>query len=356
MPSGRLLPDRPTRRHRHALVVILAGALLLGGCYSGRAAWGGLRMMAQRRSVTRLLSDPATDPELAGRLRSARRLVLFAERELALPVGRSYDSYVELDRSYATWTVSAAPELSVEPVVWCFPIAGCVSYRGYFSEQGARRFADRLAERSMDVDVGGVRAFSTLGWFRDPLLSSFLALPKPELAALLFHELSHRRLYVKGDTTFNESFASVVEEEGVGRWLDRQGGAEESGAWLASRRRDEEIIALAEETRTKLAETFGAPQSDAWKRQRKGTLLEELRAAYSERRADWGDRWDGFFDAGLNNARLASLAAYHDLVPGLRRVLAAENGDLERFYVAAKALADLAPEERRRRLDPSSGP
>ena len=170
------------------------------------------------------------------------------------------------------------------------------------------------------------------------------------------HELSHRRLYLKGDTTFNESFASVVEEEGVGRWLDRQGRVEEFAAWLASRRRDEEIIALAEETRTRLAETFAAPHPDAWKRQRKGTLLEELRAAYSERRADWGDRWDGFFDAGLNNARLASLAAYHDLVPGLRRLLAAENGDLERFYVAAEALADLAPEERRRRLDPSGVP
>jgi predicted aminopeptidase len=311
--------------------------------------------MAQRRSVERLLADPATAPDLAARLRAARRLVGFAAEELALPVGRSYGSYVELGRPYVTWTVSAAPELSVEPIVWCFPVAGCVSYRGYFSEPAARRFAHRLERRGLDVEVGGVRAFSTLGWFRDPLLSSFVALPESELAALLFHELAHRRLYVKGDTTFNESFASLVEEEGVTRWLGGQGRDSELAAWRAARRRDEEVVALALATRSSLAEAFAAPRTDSWKRQRKAALLDELRAAYRERRPEWGDRWDGFFDADLDNARLASLGAYHELVPGLRRLLATQEGDLERFYAAAEALADLAPDLRRSRLEASAG-
>ncbi len=348
--SHNPLVTGPTTTPPRALAVTAAVALLLSGCYSARTAWGGLRLMAKRRPVERLLADPATEPALAGRLRSARALVGFAEEELSLPVGRSYDSYVELGRPYATWTVSAAAELSVEPEIWCFPVAGCVSYRGYFSQPAARRFADRLAERGMDVDVAGVRAFSTLGWFRDPLLSSFLALPEPGLAALLFHELAHRRLYAQGDTTFNESFASLVEEEGVARWLAAYGPAGELEGWLASRRRDDQVIALALATRARLAEAFAAPRPDGWKRQRKAALIDELRAAYRERRPEWGDRWDGFFDTGLNNARLASLGAYHDLVPALRALLADQDGDLERFYDAAEALAKLTPEERLNRL------
>ena len=346
---------RETKAAARWAILTLAASVLLSGCYSGRAAWGGLRLMAQRRSVDRLMADPATEPALADRLRASRQMVRFAAEELALPVGRSYDSYVALGRPYATWTVGATPELSVDPRVWCFPVAGCVSYRGYFSEQRARRFADRLTAEGLDVEVGGVRAFSTLGWFRDPLLSSFLDLPEVDLAALLFHELAHRRLYVKGDTTFNESFASLVEEEGVQRWLESRERGAELDAWLAARRRDREVVALALATRDALAEAFAEPRPDDWKRQRKAELLDELRRAYGSRRADWGNRWDGFFDDGLNNARLASLSSYTELLPGLRRLLAEEGRDLERFYAAAAELAELSPEARGERLGASAG-
>ncbi len=329
---------------------VAALALTLGGCYSGRAVWGGMKMLAARRPVERLLADPATPTDLSRQLRAARSIVEFAATELSLPVGRSYSSYVELDRPYATWTVTAAPELAVEPVTWCFPIAGCVSYRGYFKEAAARRFAERQKRRGLDVDVGGVRAFSSLGRFRDPLLSSFLELPDPDLAGLLFHELAHRRLYVQDDTPFNESFASVVEEEGVRRWLEHAGLGEELAGWIASRRRDEAVSELALATRERLAEAYAAPRPEAWKRERKAELLAELRAAYQARRSEWGDRWDRFFDAGLNNARLASLGAYTELVPGFQRLLSAEKGDLERFYAAAESLAGVPPGERRARL------
>ena len=305
--------------------------------------------------MERLLADSATEPDLALRLETAGELLEFAAAELALPAGRSYRGYVELDGPYVTWTVTAAPELAVEPVVWCFPIAGCVSYRGYFSEERAGRFAERLRGRGYDVEVGGVRAYSTLGWLRDPLLSSFLDLSEPELAALLFHELAHRRLYVKGDTAFNESFAALVEEEGVRRWLAERERRDELTIWLSGHRRDQQVVELALATRHRLAEVYGAERDDAWKRQRKAELLDELRAAYRARRAEWGERWDGFFDQRLNNARLASLGAYHELVPGLRRLLEAEDGDLERFYDAAEALAGLTPDERRRRLERAPG-
>ena len=235
--------------------------------------------------------------------------------------------------------MTAAPELSVEPVVWCFPVAGCVSYRGYFSEERARRFADALEARGMDVEVGGVRAFSTLGWFRDPLLSSFLELPEIELAALLFHELAHRRLYVKGDTTFNESFASLVEEAGVIRWLESQGRTEELERWLVDQRSDAQVTELVLATREELARVFAEPRPDDWKRERKAALLARLRAAYRSRRDEWGGRWDGFFGPDLDNARLATLGAYGELV--------------ERFYAAAEALAELSPERRRARLGDS---
>lgn len=329
---------------------MLVAAPLLAGCYAGRAAWGGLGILTARRPVARLLADPATDPELARRLRTAVELRRFAVEELALPDNLSYLTYVELGREYAAWTVTAAPELSVEPKIWCFPFAGCVSYRGYFKQGRARRFAATLERRGWDVEVGGVAAYSTLGWFADPLLSSFLARDDAALAGLVFHELTHQRLYVAGDTVFNESLATAVEEEGVRRWLARRGRADELAAWLAERQIDAAAVELALATRDRLAEVYAAPRPEAWQRRRKAELLDELRAAYRERRDAWGGRWDGFFDQELNNARLASLGAYHELAPGFERLLVEAGGDFERFFATAAAVARLGAEERRRRL------
>ncbi len=204
------------------------GALLpLSGCttlgYYAQAVGGHLEVMRLAAPVEERLREPDTPEPLRAKLARALAIREFASRELALPDNGSYRRYADLGQPFVVWNVVAAPEFSVEPLESCFPFAGCVSYRGYYSEEAARAYAAALAEKGYDVHVGGVPAYSTLGWFDDPLLSTFIHYPEAELARIVFHELAHQVVYVKGDTMFNESFASTVEEEGVRRWLEREG-------------------------------------------------------------------------------------------------------------------------------------
>lgn len=340
------------KRYIHYSALLLAAILLalpFGGCYLTRTAAGGLRLLAERRPIDRVLADPHTDPAQAAKLRRVVAAREFAGAELALPDGGSYRTWVALDRPYAVWNVVATPELSLTPETWCFPVAGCVSYRGYFSERRAERFADRLRRRGLDVDVAGVAAYSTLGWFADPVLSTFLELPPPELAGLLFHELAHQRLYVPGDVPFNESFASTVELAGVRRWLLQHGEGGELAAWLARRHRAEQLDSLLAAGRERLAEVYAADRPDAWKRQQKRAAFAELERRYRTLRDDaWGgwDGYDAWFGQGLNNAHLAALAAYDRWVPAMQTLLAREGGDLERFYAVVERLGERPPAER----------
>jgi predicted aminopeptidase len=339
------------RRRILAAVVLLGFLALAAGCgslgYYAQAVRGGLAIACRKRPIAHLLADPAVEPGLKARLRSVQELRDFAVRELALPDDASYRSYADLGRPYATWTVVAAPELSIEPLSWCFPVAGCVSYRGYFSRAGAERFAARLAAQGHDVDVGGVAAFSTLGWFADPVLNTFVELPEADLAGLLFHELAHQVAYVRDDTTFNESFATAVELAGVGRWLAARGRAGEIEAFRLAQAREDEVARLVLAFRARLAEAYAAPQGAGWKRARKAEILAELRRAYRARAETWGgSRHEGWFDAGLNNARLASFGAYHELVPDFEALLARQEGDLSRFYAEVRRLARLPAAQR----------
>jgi predicted aminopeptidase len=325
---------------------ILAGMLLalLAGCesltYYGQAVGGHLALLGAARPVEDWLADPRTTPELRARLESARRIREFAARRLALPDNGSYRAYAELDRSYVVWNVFATPDLSVTPVPQCFPFAGCVSYRGFFDEARARRHAARLAEAGNDVYVGGVLAYSTLGWFDDPLLSTFIHDPDWQLARLLFHELAHQVLYLKGDTTFNESFAVVVEEEGVRRWLAAEGRAGELPDFLAAQARRRAFAARVQEMRDHLAAIYASARTREEK-------LEAKRAAFDRLRADY-PRFPG---AQLNNAFLASVSAYTQRVPEFERLLA-ESGSLEGFYERMRSLAASGPSS----PDPSSPP
>jgi predicted aminopeptidase len=311
-------------------MALLAGCTSLG--YYSHSIKGGLGILTRRRSIESLLADAATPPELRARLELVLDIREFAGRELALPLGGSYRSYVDLERPYAVWTVVAAEELSSEPVEWCFLIAGCVSYRGYFSPEKAERFAGKLRRKGLETDVGGAAAFSTLGWFSDPVLSSFVDYPDSELAGLVFHELAHQRLYVKVDTTFNESFATVVELEGVRRWLLQDGREEALAAYRAA--------------------VYTEERSEEWKRARKEELFEELRQAYRDLETSWGEpsRYGTWFGDGLNNARLASLGAYYDLVPAFETLLAQADGDLNFLYDEAAALGKLPKADRREGL------
>jgi len=325
----------------------LAALLPLAGCYLLQAAGGQLDLNARRVPLERVIAAPATPPPLRAQLELVRRARDFATRELGLPDNGSYRAYADVGRPYVVWNVFAAPEFSVEPRTWCFPIAGCSAYRGYFAEARARRFARGLEARGYDVLVGGVPAYSTLGHFADPVLNTMLGASDEELVATIFHELAHQRLYVRDDSAFNEAFATVVEGEGLRRWLEAEGHA---GALAEFRRRQDryaEVAALVGEARARLRQLYAEPLPRERMRERKAAEFARLRAAYEQRRAHWGTGgYEWLFGATLNNASLLAVATYQECVPGLEQRLAAAGADLARFYAAAGELARLAPAAR----------
>ena len=320
-----------------ALAALLA-LTLLAGCeslsYYGQAIGGHFKLLSAARPIDSWLADPATSSELKERLESARRIREYATRELHLPDNASYTAYADLGRRFAVYNVFAAPKFSVEPKAECFPITGCVAYRGFFSETEARRHAEKLRAEGYDVYVGGILAYSTLGWFDDPLLSTFIRYPESQVARLVFHELAHQVVYAKNDTTFNESFAVVVEEEGVRRWLEREGRAAELAAFQAAQARKRELAARIKETRERLKHIYAMQLSpEAMLEQKKGEF-DRLHAAFP-----------GIVPAEPNNAFLVSIALYNELVPAFERVLA-ESGNLDAFYERARKLAASGRAER----------
>jgi predicted aminopeptidase len=311
---------------------LLAAALLLSGCesmqYYAQAIGGQLSITRAARPVETWLADPATPQDLRDRLELARGIREFASRELALPRNGSYESYAELGRPYVAWNVYAAPAFSTEAKQECFPLVGCVSYRGFFAEADARRHAEKRRLAGNDVYVGGVPAYSTLGWFDDPLLSTFIRFPDPQLARLLFHELAHQVAYARDDTTFNESFAVAVEEEGVRRWLRAQGREKEFAAFRAAQNRRRELAARVNAVRKRLEAVYKSDVSEDEKRRLKAREFEALRAEFGN-----------IVPAEPTNAFLVSIAVYTELVPAFERLLAENGGDLPAFYKRVKELA-----------------
>ena len=311
-------------------VLIAAAVALLAGCqslsYYTQAIGGHMKVMSKARALSDWLADPATPPELRQRLETAQRIREFASRELGLPDNRSYLAYADIERAYVVWNVFAAPQFSVEPKQECFPFTGCVSYRGFYSEDDARKHAARLREAGYDVYVGGVPAYSTLGWFDDPLLSTFIRYPDAQLARLIFHELAHQLVYKKGDTTFNESFAVTVEEEGVRRWLEHEKRTNELEAFQAAQARKREVAQRVAQARERLAAVYRMDLSDAQKLEHKRGEWQRLRERYPT------------LPEEPNNAFLASVALYTELVPSFERLLA-RAGSLERFYAEVRKLA-----------------
>jgi predicted aminopeptidase len=313
-----------------ALLAMLA-LLLCAGCesisYYGQAIGGHLRLMAAARPIDSWLGDPSTPAELKARLEVAQRIRQFASGELHLPDNGSYLSYADLGRRFAVWNVFAAPELSIDPRPECFPVTGCVAYRGFYSEDAARRHAAKLRTQGYDVYVGGVLAYSTLGWFDDPLLSTFIRYPDSQVARLVFHELAHQVVYAKHDTTFNESFAVVVEEEGVRRWLQSEGRSAELVAFQEAQARKRELAARIKETRERLKVIYSGSLT-------REQMLEQKRGEFARLRSAFPQ----FVPAEPNNAFLVSIALYNELVPALERVLA-ESGNLDNFYERSRKLA-----------------
>ena len=334
---------------RFALLLLIA---VLSGCasplYYAQAISGQLEILAKRRPVEEALNDPATSALTKHQLKLAQRLRDFASQELALPDNHSYRRYADLDRPFAVWNVFATPELSVEPKQWCFIVAGCVPYRGYFARDKAEQFAASLKQNGYDVYVGGVPAYSTLGWFNDPLLNTFIHRSEAELAGLLFHELAHQKIHVSGDSAFNESFATVVELEGVKRWFERHGTAQQAQAYRQKIKRREEFTALVLKHRTRLKEIYASDLSDAEKRLAKMRVFGELRNDYAALKAGWGSYtvFDKWFAQDLNNAHLIAIGLYSQYVAVFQTLLAQHGGDLTIFYREVERLAQLPPDER----------
>ena len=338
---------------------IAVAAMLLAGCagpttgvgYYWQSATGHVHLMRAARPVHDWLQDEQTPSALKHRLATAQRIRAFAVSELALPDNASYHRYADLGRRAAVYNVVAAPALSLTLQTWCFPVVGCVGYRGYFDEANAQAFADSLPA-DLEVAVYPVPAYSTLGWTNwiggDPLLNTFIGYPEGELARLVFHELAHQVLYVKDDTRFNESFATAVERLGGQRWLTRQGSEAARAEYAAFDGRRQAFRALTRQVRERLQGVYGHSHWDeAEKRRRKDAVMAEFRADYDALKVSWGGfaGYDGWV-ARANNASFGAQAAYDDLVPGFLALFEREGQDFARFYDAVRTLADLPQAQR----------
>ena len=338
------------------ILAMAALASLLAGCetlaYYTQAVGGQLSLASRARPLEEVLEDPATAEDLRTRLRLAHEIREFASRELALPDGGSYRRYADLGRPYVVWNLFVTPEFSTRPVESCFPVAGCVSYRGYFAEADAKAYAEKKRAQGYDVQVSGIPAYSTLGWFDDPLLSTFIRYPEAELARLVFHELAHHVVYVKGDTAFNESFAVAVERAGVRRWLAERNRAGDLAAFLAARERQREFIELIEAAKARMDRVYAQKAAPEQMRAAKREGFEQLQRDYAALKSRWGGfaGYDRILGASPGNALLASISAYSKFVPGFERMLAAERGSLPLFYAAVRQAAKLPKEERCRLL------
>ncbi len=332
---------------RAALIVALIAASS-GGCYLLQSAQGQLSLMSKREPIARVIDQPSTPSALRAQLEAVASIRDFASRELGLPDNGSYRSYADVGGRYVVWNVVAAPEFSVDAKEWCYPIVGCVAYRGYFVEARARRFAARMRAKGFDVTVGGVAAYSTLGHFNDPVLNTMMGWNDVELASIIFHELTHQLLYVPNDSSFNEALATTVEAEGVRRWLRAQGRDADLAKHLVQQDHYAKVVDLLTATRAELRTVYGSGLAPESMREKKRAAFAAMRSSYAQLKADWGGHapFESWFDDDLNNAHLASISTYFTCVPGFERELKAVGGDLTAFYARVRALAKLDQEKR----------
>ncbi|MBZ9844630.1 aminopeptidase [Mesorhizobium sp. CA5] len=330
---------------------LLAAAILASGVtgctsisYYAQSLEGHVEIMAARKNVGRLIRDPSTPQALRAKLTSASAIRRFATEELALPDNNSYRSYVDVGRNNVTLAVFAAPQFSLAPITWCFPVFGCVPYKGYFSRKDALESAAELQRQGLDVYVSGVTAYSTLGWFSDPLLSTMLRQDDTYLASLIFHELAHQKVYVNGDSAFNEAFAVSVETTGTRKWLRATGNRAGLRSYEIDRKRKADFLGLISKTRDELRQVYGSPRSPQQMAAAKATAIDRLRMRYRQMR---DRRWAGYrgydawFDSPINNAKLAATAVYGEQVPAFLRLFDLCSGDYPRFYASVRRIGKL---------------
>src|SRR6266850_2116145 len=366
--------SKKPKRWRKWLIRGLLPAILLvvvSGCqtisFYSQALKGQYQIFAHQKPIDKLLADSKTPDRLKQRLELLLSLRTFADSDLRLPVDGHYRKYADVHRPYVVWNVEAAPEFSLEAKSWWYPLVGSLEYRGYFSKEAANKYASALRKKGSDVYVGGVEAYSTLGWFKDPILNTFIFDTDAELAEIIFHELGHQRVFARGDTDFNEAFATTVGQEGARRWLLKKANQQALEEYQAQQKRTRDFVALIARTREKLEKLYGDERTPEGKlkasrnkpiadvnelRQRKKQIFAELQRDYLRLKQSWGGKaeYDEWFAAAINNAQLNSVAAYYDLVPGFERLLAINGGDLEKFYIESERLSKMPKKERQQWL------
>lgn len=332
---------------------MIAGQVIwLSACanlpYYAQAIDGHFDVVRRSQPISTIIANPNTDQKLKHSLSKVVQLREFASRELKLPDNLSYTSYADLERPYVVWNVFASPELSLKLKEWCFVQAGCVNYRGFFSQAKAERYAEELRSEGYDVYVGGVRAYSTLGWFSDPVLNTFIGYSELDLARLIFHELAHQVVYVPGDSSFNESFATAVEHEGVRRWYESNGTTLEQTVLNARQEREAVFTGLVLRHRKRLLELFQSDSSDAEKRTVKARIFDELRDEFLRLKTEKPEFsvYDRWFAQHLNNALLATVSIYTQLLPAFQSILMQHDKDMERFFDAVTKISKLPRNER----------
>lgn len=333
-----------------ALLVLLAASGCQAISYYRQAIAGEYQILAHQQPIARLVSDPATPEKLRTKLRQVLKIRAFAAAELKLPADEIYVKYVDLHREYVVWNVNVAPPLSLDPKTWWFLVVGRASYRGYFKEADAVRYATRWKEKGWDIYVDGISTYSTLGWFHDPLLNTFVFEPETDLAETIFHELAHRRLFVPGDTDFNEAYATTVAAEGVRRWFAAATNATGYAAYVRDRQHERDFIDLVMGCRDKLGAMYADTSlTPAVKQRRKEEIVQELRDDYARAKVRWGEPksgYDWWFSEPINNAKLNTVSAYYDLAPAFQALLQAQGGDLKKFYDAVARLGKMPLEQR----------
>jgi predicted aminopeptidase len=322
-------------------LILLILCAPLAGCYYLQAASGQWEVLRKREPIDDIINDPETAPELVARLRLLDEARDFSVEVLGLPDNKSYRTYAELDRDYVVWNIFAAPEFSLAPRNWCYPVAGCVSYRGYFSKDKATKEAEGLKADGFDVAVGGVAAYSTLGKFNDPVLSTMMRWDDIDLIAVLFHELAHQLVYVKDDSAYNESFATAVEEIGVQLWLESRGEQETMADYVAGRELQQSLMALVVKAREALEPVYESDIDIAQKRLLKREHLQTLADDVAAELQRNGREVAGWLTGELNNARLISTTLYEGRLPAFRALYLRCEENLDCFYAEAISLADM---------------
>lgn len=337
-------------------ICISIALLYLAGCtslsYYRQSIWGHLEVVGKSRPITEWLAEEGLNKETREHLQTVLEARNFASEKLDLPKNHSYTRYADLGRPFVVWSVFAAPELSLRPVEWCFPFTGCLAYRGYFHERDAKDFAGELRKQGKDVYIAGIPAYSTLGWFDDPVLNTMMRWQEYDLVGIVFHELTHQKIYVKDDTAFNESLASMMEQEGLRRWFAQRHQPRLYEEYLQDKKRHKQFIDLILGARNELHQAYTADRSDDWKRGRKLEIFQQLKQGYNRLRESWGgyNGYDQWMSADLNNAKINSVAAYNDWVPAFEKLLQRSGGELPVFFRKVEAMAELPRKQRDREL------